>query len=88
MINLWYFRQVGDISPLDSAEYYFRVVDPDFTPRPLYFAVQQLSEEFKFALPGEHQETSPAVQTEGRWAYVRSDEASARGYVESSDPGA
>ncbi len=88
VINLWYFRQVGDISPLDSAEYYFRVVDPDFTPRPLYFAVQQLSEEFKVALPGEHQETSPAVQTEGRWAYLRSDEASARGYVESSAPGA
>ncbi len=88
VINLWYFRQVGDISPLDSAEYYFRVVDPDFTPRPLYFAVQQLSEEFKFALPGEHQETSPAVQTEGRWAYVRADNALARGYIESSTPGA
>jgi hypothetical protein len=88
VINLWYFRQVGDISPLDSAEYYFRVVDPDFTPRPLYFAIQQLSEEFKFALPGEHQETSPAVQTEGRWNYVRADEASARGYIESSAPGA
>lgn len=37
---VWYFRQVGDISP-DSSEYYFRLVDPDFTPRPVYRAIQK-----------------------------------------------
>ena len=36
----WYFRQVGDISPSKS-EYYFRLVDPDFTPRPVYNAIKQ-----------------------------------------------
>jgi len=36
----WYFRQVGDI-PVSRAEYYFRLVDPDFTPRPVYTAVKQ-----------------------------------------------
>lgn len=36
----WYFRQVGDIPPAKS-EYYFRLVDPDFTPRPVYNAVKQ-----------------------------------------------
>ena len=36
----WYFRQVGDIPPAKS-EYYFRLVDPDFTPRPVYTAVKQ-----------------------------------------------
>jgi hypothetical protein len=36
----WYFRQVGDIPPTRS-EYYFRLVDPDFTPRPVYNAVKQ-----------------------------------------------
>ena len=35
----WYFRQVGDIPP--AGEYYFRLVDPDFTPRPVYTAVKQ-----------------------------------------------
>lgn len=35
----WYFRQVGDISPSKS-EYYFRLVDPDFTPRPVYHAIK------------------------------------------------
>ena len=37
---VWYFRQVGDIPPTRS-EYYFRMVDPDFTPRPVYNAVKQ-----------------------------------------------
>jgi polysaccharide biosynthesis protein PslG len=36
----WYFRQVGDIPPTRS-EYYFRLVDPDFTPRPVYNAIKQ-----------------------------------------------
>jgi len=35
----WYFRQVGDIPPTRS-EYYFRLVDPDFTPRPVYNAIK------------------------------------------------
>ena len=38
---IWYFlRQYSDIDPSES-EYYFRMVDPDFTPRPLYRAVAQ-----------------------------------------------
>ena len=37
---VWYFRQVGNI-PVDNATYYFRMVDVDFTPRPVYSAVQQ-----------------------------------------------
>jgi hypothetical protein len=36
----WYFRQVGDIPPTKS-EYYFRLVDPDFTPRPAYNAIKR-----------------------------------------------
>lgn len=38
----WYLRQVGDIPPTKS-EYYFRLVDPDFTPRPIYAAIKQAS---------------------------------------------
>jgi hypothetical protein len=36
---VWYFRQVGDIPP-DNAGYYFRMVDVDFIPRRVYYAVQ------------------------------------------------
>ncbi|MBN1399426.1 MAG: hypothetical protein JXA74_01235, partial [Anaerolineae bacterium] len=44
VLNIWYFRQVGNIPP-DRADYYFRMVDVDFTPRPLYFAVQDVARE-------------------------------------------
>ena len=36
---IWFFlRQYADVDPGES-EYYFRMVDPDFTPRPVYRAV-------------------------------------------------
>jgi polysaccharide biosynthesis protein PslG len=40
VVNIWYFRQVGDIAP-DRAAYYFALVDPEFNARPVYLAVQQ-----------------------------------------------
>jgi hypothetical protein len=39
---MWYFRQVGNIPP-NRPDYYFRMVDPDFTPRILYEAVKTLA---------------------------------------------
>lgn len=39
VISIWYFRQVGDIPP-EKAEYYFRMVNPDFTTTPVYDAVK------------------------------------------------
>jgi len=38
---VWYFRQVGDIPPQEAA-YYFRMVDVDFIPRRVYYAIQDL----------------------------------------------
>lgn len=40
VVNIWYFRQVGDV-PADRAAYYFALVDPEFRPRPVYEAVRQ-----------------------------------------------
>ncbi len=39
VISIWYFRQVGDVPP-EKAEYYFRMVNPDFTPILVYDAVK------------------------------------------------
>jgi len=38
VVNIWYFRQVGDIPP-DRAAYYFALVDPEFNPMPVYEAL-------------------------------------------------
>jgi polysaccharide biosynthesis protein PslG len=37
---IWYFRQVGNIPP-ERPDYYFRMVDADFTPRLVYEAIKK-----------------------------------------------
>lgn len=66
VISIWFFRQVGDIS-LNNPEYFFRMVDVDFTPRPIYLAVAQAAQAEQVAGPGQYEETNPAIQYRGTW---------------------
>jgi hypothetical protein len=66
VINIWYFRQVGDIPP-DRADYYFRMVDVDFTPRLVYWRLKEIATFPQVAQPGLHQETNIAVEYRGNW---------------------
>ncbi|MBN1579510.1 MAG: beta-galactosidase [Anaerolineae bacterium] len=67
VFNIWYFRQVGDISPQDAG-YYFRMVDVDFTPRRVYLAVKDKADQLSKAGPGYFEETNPAVTAApGKW---------------------
>ncbi|MEA3407563.1 MAG: hypothetical protein U9R48_05725 [Chloroflexota bacterium] len=83
---IWYFRQVGNI-PRERADYYFRLVDPDFTPQRLYFAVQDAAATQSAAGPGLYQETNPNVKTTGSWAHVIDDFASGKAFILSEEPG-
>ncbi|MBI4301940.1 MAG: cellulase family glycosylhydrolase [Chloroflexi bacterium] len=76
VINIWYFRQVGDISPWERADYYFRIVDIDFTPRLVYYKLRELANAWRVAPPGYHEETAPAVVSKGRWMSLLSPQAS------------
>jgi hypothetical protein len=87
VVNLWYFRQVGDISPAERADYYFRVVDVDFTPRLVYHALKQLAAGLHRVPPGRHQETSSGVETRGSWQFRRDPDADMDGYIVSTHPG-
>jgi hypothetical protein len=40
VVNIWYFRQVGDVPP-ERPAYYFALIDPEFNPRPVYLALQE-----------------------------------------------
>lgn len=53
VMNIWYFRQWGGKSP-DEPDYYFAMVDPDFTPRRLYSAIGAVA-------------SQPAVAGVGTW---------------------
>jgi len=84
---IWYFRQVGHI-PADRAEYYFGMVDPEFTPRPVYLAVQEATmSQQRAAGPGYYQETNPSVKPSGQWQRVLSADASGGAYLRSHTPG-
>ena len=41
VLNIWFFRKPFELLGPDQSEYYFRMVDPDFTPRLVYRAVQR-----------------------------------------------
>lgn len=85
VINLWYFRQVGQY-PLDSAEYYFRLVDVDFVPRLAYQVLKDVNASLSVASPGYHEETDPAVELKGNWQTIMLPSASGRTVASSSTP--
>jgi hypothetical protein len=51
VINIWYFRQVGDIPP-DRPAYYFALVDPEFNSRPAYESVRRMAQEIEQGMAG------------------------------------
>jgi polysaccharide biosynthesis protein PslG len=70
VVNIWYFRQVGDIAQTE-AEFYFRMVDPEWTKRRVYNEVARVTDLQRLALPGRYTALSPALATRGRWATTR-----------------
>lgn len=86
VICVWYLRHVGTIRP-DSAEYYFRLVDVDFTPRLAYRALKA-----ETALPGPalgyFEESSPAVKRSPGWQYEIAAEASGSQHLAATSAGA
>jgi hypothetical protein len=46
VVNIWYFRQTGNIPKSDSS-YYFDMVDPEFNPEPVYGAVRDAAAKWK-----------------------------------------
>lgn len=69
VFNIWFFRQVGDILP-DGSEYYFRMVDVDFTTPDVYKAVKDAAAGLRVAGPGYFEETHPAVEGIQDWRTV------------------
>jgi hypothetical protein len=87
VFNIWYFRQVGNIPP-DRSDYYFRMVDVDFTPRLVYYAVQKAAARPAVATVGMYQETNPAVTHDAHWTYSAEPLASGEANLASESPAA
>jgi hypothetical protein len=82
VFNIWYFRQVGNFSP-NEPTYYFRVVDVDFTPRPVYYAIKDAAAGLQIAGPGHFEETNPAVADGKDWELIIDPSASGESYFAS-----
>jgi len=68
VVNFWFFKRATDTEQ-DQAMYYFRMVEPDFSPMPVYYALSEFthSGEPRVLYPGVHQEDHWALDYEGRW---------------------
>ncbi len=63
---LWFFRRPTD-SEKDQQFYYFRLVEPDFTPLPVYQAIARAAPSFRVVRPGYHGPRHWAITTGGDW---------------------
>ncbi len=89
VVAIWYFRQDGSRSQPSDSEYYFRMVNPEFTTTPLYGAVKRSSLAVNPVVgPGAYQETARAVTARGNWENRIARQASAEAYLVSAEPGA
>jgi hypothetical protein len=87
VLNYWFFKRAGD-SETGQAFFYFRMVEPDFTPLPVYRVLREYA-----ALPpvmhaGHHQESHWALQYSGEWQEITDRRATLGAYRLSQQPGA
>jgi hypothetical protein len=87
VINTWFFKRASDAEQ-DQAMYYFRLVEPDFTPMPVYEALKEHmhSAEALVLYPGVHQEDHWALIYDGAWETHTDESAELGGYRAAGDP--
>ncbi len=68
VVNFWFFKRATD-TEVNQPMYYFRMVEPDFTPLPVYHALKEYihSDEVRVLYRGVHQEDHWAIAYEGPW---------------------
>ncbi len=71
----WFFKQADDHERASNPQYYFRMVEPDFTPLPVYQAMKEKTQELPVVYPGWHQANHWAITYRGDWQAVEEPEA-------------
>jgi hypothetical protein len=88
VVNFWFFKRADD-RERNQAMYYFRMVEPDFTPMPVYGAMKAYAAGISPTLyPGAHQEDHYALRCEGGWETVEGEDAALGHYSRATEPGA
>jgi hypothetical protein len=63
----WFFKQADDRERAANPQYYFRMVEPDFTPLPAYQAIMGKTHESPKMYQGWHQAGHWAIRYTGDW---------------------
>ena len=96
VVNFWFFKRASD-AERDQSWYYFRMVEPDFTPLPVYEAMRaHAATRTPIMYPGTHQEDHWALEyssdsptgDEGDWERVRDAMSMLGAYRRATAPGA
>ena len=86
--TVWFFKRAGDAEK-DLPFYYFRLVDPDFTPQPIYASLSTYLNTLTPTLyAGQHQETAWQLMYNGDWQEVTAVTASLGRYRQAQTAGA
>jgi hypothetical protein len=88
VVSFWFFKRPDDREQ-NQAWYYFRMVEPDFTPLPVYGAMKAYAAGVSPTLyPGAHQEDDSAIIWEGDWETVEAADAALGRYASATTQGA
>ncbi len=71
----WFFKQADEREKENNPQYYFRMVEPDFRPMPVYRAIQEQTAQPPVLYAGRHQAEHWAVQYRGAWPLDRYENA-------------
>ena len=86
--TVWFFKRASD-AERDQPMYYFRMVEPDFTPMPLYESLSAYLNALEPTLyAGNHQETTWQLRYAGVWEDVADPDAVLGQYRATTTPGA
>ncbi|MBC7232106.1 MAG: cellulase family glycosylhydrolase [Chloroflexi bacterium] len=86
VLNYWFFKRATD-TETDQVFYYFRMVEPDFTPLPVYEAMKEYANQPPHVYMGYHQEDHWALEWEGDWSRVEDEQAVLGALNRSQKPG-
>jgi hypothetical protein len=79
VLSYWFFKRADDREK-DQPFYYFRLVEPDFTPHPVYWALKDLATSQPIVGVGYKQEDHWALTYSGHWETKFDENASLGAY--------
>ncbi len=84
----WFFKQADDRERAGNPQYYFRMVEPDFTTMPVYEAMKAKTAEPPLVYAGWHQADHWAITYQGNWQPVSLPEATFGDALRADEAGA